>query len=56
MIPLFIMAYSKYLDYAMYLSTSDIYESFEKFDETHALVQNISKAFDKSWQNVIYKL
>jgi len=37
--------------------TSNIYESFEKYDETRALFLDISKAFDKVWhEGLIYKL
>ena len=37
--------------------TSNIYESFENFDETRALFLDISKAFDKVWhEGMIYKL
>ena len=31
--------------------TSTIYESFEKFDETRAVLLDISKAFDKVWHD-----
>ena len=48
MIPLFIN---------LFLITSDIYESFEKYDETRALFLDISKAFDEVWHDgIIYKL
>ena len=37
--------------------TSNIYESFEKYDETRALFLDISKAFDKVWhEGLFYKL
>ena len=37
--------------------TSDMNESFEKYDETRALFLDISKAFDKVWHNgIIFKL
>ena len=37
--------------------TSNIYESFEKYDETRALFLDISKAFDKVWhEGLLYKL
>ena len=37
--------------------TSDIYESFEKYDETRALFLDISKALGKVWHNgIIFKL
>lgn len=36
---------------------SSIYDSFEKYDETHALFLDISKAFDKVWHDgLIFKL
>ena len=43
--------------YQLISITSNIYESFEKYDETRALFLDISKAFDKVWHDgVIYKL
>ena len=43
--------------YQLISMTSDIYESFEKYDETGALFLDISKAFDKVWHNgIIFKL
>ena len=43
--------------YQLISMTSDIYESFEKYDETRALFLDISKAFDKVWHNgIIFKL
>ena len=43
--------------YQLISITSNIYESFEKYDETRAIFLDISKAFDKMWhEGVIYKL
>ena len=43
--------------YQLISITSDIYESFEKYDETRALFLDISKAFDKVWhEGLVYKL
>ena len=43
--------------YQLISITSDIYESFEKYDETRAVFLDISKAFDKVWhEGIIYKL
>ena len=43
--------------YQLISITSDIYKSFERFDETRAIFLDISKAFDKAWHNgVIHKL
>ena len=43
--------------YQLISITSDIYESFEKYDETRAVFLDISKAFDKVWhEGLIYKL
>ena len=43
--------------YQLISITSNIYESFEKYDETRALFLDISKAFDKVWHDgLIYKL
>ena len=43
--------------YQLISITSDIYKSFESFDETRAIFLDISKAFDKVWHNgVIHKL
>ena len=43
--------------YQLISMTSDIYESFEKYDELCALFLDISKAFDKVWNNgIIFKL
>ena len=43
--------------YQLISITSNIYESFEKYDETRAIFLDISKAFDKVWhEGVIYKL
>ena len=43
--------------YQLISITSDIYESFEKYDETRAVFLNISKAFDKVWhEGLVYKL
>ena len=37
--------------------TSTIYDSFENYDETHAVFLDISKAFDKVWHDgIIFKL
>ena len=37
--------------------TSEIYQSFEKYDETRAIFLDISKAFDKVWHDgIIHKL
>ena len=37
--------------------TSTIYDSFKKYDETHAVFLDISKAFDKVWhEGIIFKL
>ena len=39
----------------LYISiTSNIYESFEKYDETRAIFLDISKAFDKVWHGGEY--
>ena len=43
--------------YQLISITSNIYESFEKYDETRAVFLDISKAFDKVWhEGIIYKL
>ena len=43
--------------YQLLSITSDIFESFEKHDETRALFLDISKAFDKVWhEGLIFKL
>ena len=43
--------------YQLISITSTIYETFEKYDETHALFLDISKAFDKVWHDgLIFKL
>ena len=43
--------------YQLVLITSNIYDSFEKYDETRALFLDISKAFDKVWHDgLIFKL
>ena len=43
--------------YQLISITSNIYESFEKYDETRAIFLDISKAFDKVWhEGVIHKL
>ena len=43
--------------YQLLSITSSIYDSFEKYDETHALFLDISKAFDKVWHDgLIFKL
>ena len=43
--------------YQLISITSDIYESFERYDETRALFVDTSKAFAKVWHDgVIYKL
>ena len=43
--------------YQLISITSNIYESFEKYDETRALFLDISKAFDKVWHDgLIFKL
>ena len=43
--------------YQLISLTSDIYDSFEKYDETHDLFLDISKAFDKVWHDgVIFKV
>ena len=43
--------------YQLISITSNIYESFEKYDETRAIFLDISKAFDKVWhEGVIYKV
>ena len=43
--------------YQLLSITSNIYDSFEKYDETRALFLDISKAFDKVWhEGLIYKL
>ena len=43
--------------YQLISITSNIYDSFEKYDETRALFLDISKAFDKVWhKGLIFKL
>ena len=43
--------------YQLISITSNIYDSFEKYDETRALFLDISKAFDKVWhEGLIFKL
>ena len=43
--------------YQLLSITSSIYENFEKFNETRAIFLDISKAFDKVWNNgLIFKL
>ena len=43
--------------YQLLSITSSIYENFEKFNETCAIFLDISKAFDKVWNNrLIFKL
>ena len=43
--------------YQLVSITSNIYDSFEKYDETRALFLDISKAFDKVWHDgLIFKL
>ena len=43
--------------YQLISITSDIYDSFEKYDETRAVFLDISKAFDKVWhEGLIHKL
>ena len=43
--------------YQLISITTNIYESFEKYDETRAVFLDISKAFDKVWhEGIIHKL
>jgi len=43
--------------YQLISITTNIYESFEKYDETRAVFLDISKAFDKVWhKGIIHKL
>ena len=43
--------------YQLISITSNIFESFEEYDETRAVFLDISKAFDKVWhEGVLYKL
>ena len=43
--------------YQLISITSNIFDSFEKYDETRALFLDISKAFDKVWHDgLIFKL
>ena len=43
--------------YQLISITSNIFESFDEYDETRAVSLDISKAFDKVWhEGVLYKL